>query len=157
MCLDRHRSHPLNRPFNRSRIRWKAAMLIDGRHLEPSEPAYLRARYKRRAVYRLDKWMKAKGQNNDWAHTGFHVLLSLGKCQSTQNDTNTSKWHANFHVIRIKVEVRGFLAAGHFDYANSETWRYMRILKIIYPKGYKGPRFEVPKRLPFNPRKAVRV
>ncbi len=86
-----------------------------GRILAP----YLGNRYSRKG------WMIAKGNWYDPTTFGFHVFTSLKSCGKIFNI------HPGSKKVKLKVEVDGFLRSGTFVGKPSETWREMRILKVI--------------------------
>jgi hypothetical protein len=121
MCLTLRKTDS-DKPYNQSKYRWK--------FVAPStRPNILRAVFANRVYSPIGKWMRAVhdygciGQDSD-ADIGFHVYL-------TEEDARRGMNKFRFNYPLAKVEVDKFIASGTFHKRKSETWKRMRIVKVI--------------------------
>lgn len=126
MCLTLRSDY--KKPYNRSKYRWKVAYQFNSK----LQPFYQNGKYDPK------KWMKAQGAKRGPESYGFHVLVDQEQLRRFAALRD--------YVVHLKVQVRGFLAAGVYDATHkSETWKYMRIVQIKYPESYTGPKIRCAK------------
>lgn len=131
------------KPYNKSKIRWKQAEFLvrNGRICILS--------YFQGSVYKPNSWMRSSAKG-DIRNVGFHVFVNRDSCAKP-----SSSELSECGIVTLKIKVDGFFRSGSFGRHKSETWKYMRIVKIIYPEDYTGPKLKLRKAGKLKPSRAV--
>ena len=119
MCLKLRTDHTV--PYNDSKIRYKFASGHD---------KYIFAPFTSVVYAPIGQWAIAE---HNYKHdpealphdVGFHVFTS-------QDSAIAIALMSLYDVMVIKVEVDDFIASGTFNNAETETWKKMKILKVIF-------------------------
>lgn len=120
MCLSLRAEHTT--PYNNKKFRWKYAECYE-------RTGRLSAPYAGRKYAPTGEWMTATKSRQYVTYSrndiGFHVFITKTDAERERNNRGL------FHCRVIKVEVEDFIASGYFSHRKTETWKKMRVVKVL--------------------------